>query len=157
MPVSADALRRGMACFATGVTVVTLLDDEGTPRGITVNSLTSVSLEPPLVLVCVDRTANLFNCFRRNRVFAVNILSEFQEESSRRFASKIDNKFGKVPYRPGKLGSPLLEGCIGYLECRIVDEYPGGDHTIFLAEVEATESPPQGNPLLFFAGKYARL
>ncbi|MEE8110894.1 MAG: flavin reductase family protein [bacterium] len=157
MSVSGDDLRRAMGLFATGVTVVTVLDDEGTPKGFTVNSLTSVSLDPPLVLVCVDLSADVYPCFRRDRAFAVNILSEDQEKISRTFASKIEEKFEEVSCRPGKLGPPLLDGCIGHLECRIIQDYPGGDHTIFVGQVEASESAGDGNPLLFYGGKYAKL
>jgi len=157
MVVSGDEIRRVMGRFATGVTVVTILDDDGVPQGFTVNSLTSVSLDPPLALVCVDLSAKVFPCFRRDRVFAVNILSEAQEEVSRRFASKIDDKFQGISCRPGRAGPPLIDGCIGYMECRIVHDYPGGDHTIFVGQVETTETAQDGKPLLFYGGKYAKL
>ena len=157
MVVSGDEIRRVMGRFATGVTVVTILDDDGAPQGFTVNSLTSVSLDPPLALVCVDLSAKVYPCFQRDRVFAVNILSEAQEEISRRFASKIDDKFQGISCRSGKSGSPLIDGCIGYMECRIVHDYPGGDHTIFVGQAESTASAQDGKPLLFYGGKYARL
>lgn len=157
MPVAGDVLRRVMGRFATGVTVVTILDDEGNPQGFTANSLTSVSLDPPLVLVCVEHGVRSRPCFRRDRVFAVNILGEDQEDLSRKFASKMEDKFGDVSYRPGELGPPRLDGCIGYLECRILYEYPGGDHAIFVGQVEAARCAGDKNPLLFYGGKYARL
>ncbi len=158
MPVSGDDLRRAMGRFATGVSVFTVLDAEGKPGGFTVNSLTSVSLDPPLVLVCVDRTANIYPSFGRDRAFVVNILSQDQEEISSRFASKMEDKFGGVSCRPGNLGPPMIDGCIGYLECRIVDDFPGGDHTIFLGQVEVTvPGTEDGKPLLFYAGKYVRI
>lgn len=158
MPVRGDEFRGAMGRFATGVTVVTLLDDRDVPQGFTVNSLTSVSLVPPLVLVCVDHSANILRCFSENYAFAVNILSEEQEEISSRFASKTEDKFAGIAYEAGKLGPPRIQGCLGYLECRITNQYPGGDHVIFIGEVEVTELGPEGGkPLLFYAGKYARL
>ena len=158
MPVSGDDLRRAMGRFATGVTVFTLLDADGAPRGFTVNSLASVSLDPPLVLVCVDLTAQIHSCFRRDRNFVINILSEDQEEISSRFASKIEDKFEGVSHRPGRLGPPRIDGCIGYLECRIMGDFPGGDHTIFIGKVEdAAAGARDGKPLLFYEGKYAGL
>lgn len=158
MPVRGDELRGAMGRFATGVTVVTLLDDRDVPQGFTVNSLTSVSLVPPLVLVCVDHSANILRCFSKNYAFTVNILSEEQEEISSQFASKAEDKFAGIAYEAGKLGPPRIQGCLGYLECRITNQYPGGDHVIFIGEVEVTELGPEGGkPLLFYAGKYARL
>lgn len=158
MPVRGDELRGAMGRFATGVTVVTLLDDRDVPQGFTVNSLTSVSLVPPLVLVCVDHSANILRCFSKNYAFTVNILSEEQEEISSQFASKTEDKFAGIAYEAGKLGPPRIQGCLGYLECRITNQYPGGDHVIFIGEVEVTELGPEGGkPLLFYAGKYARL
>ena len=158
MPVRGDELRGAMGRFATGVTVVTLLDDQDVPQGFTVNSLTSVSLVPPLVLVCVDHSANILRCFSKNYAFTVNILSEEQEEISSQFASKTEDKFAGIAYEAGKLGPPRIQGCLGYLECRITNQYPGGDHVIFIGEVEVTElGPEEGKPLLFYAGKYARL
>ncbi len=158
MPVRGDELRGAMGRFATGVTVVTLLDDRDVPQGFTVNSLTSVSLAPPLVLVCVDHSANILRCFSKNCTFMVNVLSEDQEEISSRFASKAEDKFAGIAYEAGKLGPPRIQGCLGYLECRITNQYPGGDHVIFIGEVEVTELGPEGGkPLLFYAGKYARL
>lgn len=158
MPVRGDELRGAMGRFATGVTVVTLLDDRNVPQGFTVNSLTSVSLVPPLVLVCVDHSANILRCFSKNYAFTVNILSEEQEEISSQFASKAEDKFAGIAYEAGKLGPPRIQGCLGYLECRITNQYPGGDHVIFIGEVEVTELGPEGGkPLLFYAGKYARL
>lgn len=158
MPVRGDELRGAMGRFATGVTVVTLLDDQDVPQGFTVNSLTSVSLAPPLVLVCVDHSANILRCFSKNYAFTVNILSEEQEEISSQFASKTEDKFAGIAYEAGKLGPPRIQGCLGYLECRITNQYPGGDHVIFIGEVEVTELGPEGGkPLLFYAGKYARL
>lgn len=156
MAIGADEFRRTMGLFATGVTIVTLLDDSGRPQGLTANSVTSVSLNPPLLLVCVDRAAVSFPSFKEGRGFAVNILREEQEELSRRFASRVEDKFEGVPYRQGVLGAPLLNDCLGYLECRIVQAYPGGDHVIFVGEVLRGETS-DGRPLLFYQGEYTRL
>lgn len=156
MTIPPDEFRRIMGLFATGVTIVTLLDDGGRPQGLTANSVTSVSLNPPLLLVCVDRGAVCFPCFKEGRGFAVNILTEEQEALSRRFASRVEDKFEGLTHRPGVLGSPLLKDCLGYLECRIVQAYPGGDHVIFVGEVLRGEAA-EGRALLFYRGKYAHL
>lgn len=158
MPVSGSDMREVMGRFATGVTVVTLLDDQKNPQGFTVNSLTSVSLDPPLILVCVDHSAGILRCFSDNNVFTVNILSEKQEKVSGQFASKLEDKFTGIAYEAGKLGPPRIQGCLGYLECRITDKHLAGDHSIFIGRVEVTElGSEEGKPLLFYSGKYARL
>lgn len=156
MTIPPDEFRRIMGLFATGVTIVTLLDDAGRPQGLTANSVTSVSLNPPLLLVCVDRGAVCFPCFKEGRGFAVNILAEEQEALSRRFASRVEDKFEGLTHRPGVLRSPLLKDCLGYLECRIVQAYPGGDHVIFVGEVLRGKAA-EGRALLFYRGKYAHL
>ena len=158
MPVSGNDMRNVMGRFATGVTVVTLIDDQKNPQGFTVNSLTSVSLDPPLILVCVDHSAHILRCFSDNNVFTVNILSEKQEEVSSQFASKLDDKFVGIVYEEGELGPPRIQGCLGYLECKIIDKHLAGDQTIFIGRVEVTEvGSEEDNPLLFYTGKYARL
>jgi len=115
-----------------------------------------LSLEPPLVLVCVDKKVDCYVCFEESKVFAVNFLSEEQEHLSSRFATKGIEKFEGVTYKNGECGVPLLDGAIGYLECKVVNGYEGGDHTIYVGEVQcATVSGDR--PLLFFKGKYYRL
>ena len=149
-------LRRVMGHFATGVTVVTTRDGEGTPFGLTANAFTSLSLDPPLVLVCVDKSVQCYGCFEESKVFAVNILSEDQEAISRRFATKGIEKFTGIKWRKGKSGLALIEGSIAHIECRIAQRYEGGDHTIYVGEILSV-SVSGGRPLVFFKGKYRRL
>jgi flavin reductase (DIM6/NTAB) family NADH-FMN oxidoreductase RutF len=149
-------LRRVMGTFCTGVTIITTRDDAGHPFGLTANAVTSVSLVPPLILACVDRKAESHAHFFTSKVFVVNVLSEEQEELSRRFAVSGGEKFTEVPCRPGRLGALVLDGTLAYLECRIVETHEGGDHVIHIGEVECGEFRG-GRPLLFHQGKYARL
>jgi len=145
-----------MGLFATGVTVVTTRDRDGAPYGLTANALTSLSLDPPLLLVCIDRKAETYPHFFASKLFAVNILAHDQEELSRRFATSGGDKFGGLNFRAGRLGSPLLAGTLGHIECRIVETLEGGDHVIHVGEVVDAEYR-DGQPLVFFQGRYRRL
>lgn len=156
MPFDSRELRRAMGYFCTGVAVITTRDGAGRPFGLTANAVTSVSLVPPLLLVCVDRKAESHAHFFTSKVFVVNILSEEQEHLSRRFAVSGGEKFTDVACHPGRLGAPVLDGTLAHLECRIVETHEGGDHVIHLGEVDHAEVR-DGRPLLFFQGKYARL
>jgi len=154
--VASEGFRAAMSKFATGVTAITTLDDQGQPHAMTANAFTSLSLDPPLLLLCVDKGADCYACFEESKVFAVNFLTEDQEQLSRKFATKGVEKFAGVQYHEGQLGVPLLEGAIGYLECKVVAGYEGGDHTIYVGEIQAAEASGD-RPLLFFKGKYYRL
>jgi 3-hydroxy-9,10-secoandrosta-1,3,5(10)-triene-9,17-dione monooxygenase reductase component len=156
MPISQDLFRKVMGHFATGVTVVTVRQADGNPWGLTVNSFTSVSLTPPLVLFCVSHAAGSYAAFRDAEYFAVNLLTDGQEALSRRFASRSPDRFEGVESRQGAHGAPLLAGCLGFLECRRVAAHEHGDHTVIVGEVLAAEATG-GNPLLFYRGAYARL
>ena len=145
-----------MSRFASGVTVVTLNTKEDHPHGITVSAFSSLSLEPPLVLICIDKRASVHDLLSEGSHFAVNILAADQELASRRFASKDDDRFGGIGYKEGITGSPLLDGALAHIECRVAHSYPGGDHTIIVGEVEAT-SVADGKPLAYFRGGYAQL
>src|ERR1041384_7482156 len=150
------ALRSVMGCFATGVTVITTRDQTGRPDGLTANAVTSLSLEPPLLLICVDRKAETFPHFFDSKIFVLNILSAEQEAVSRRFAKTRGGKFGGLAYRVGHLDTPILEGTLGHVECRIIETLEGGDHVIHVGEVQHAEAY-DGPPLLFFRGKYRQL
>ncbi len=158
MAPTQDEFRRVMGQFVTGVTVVTTrLRDE--LHGMTANAVTSLSLEPPLVLVCVDRAADTHDILAQSGVFALNILSRGQEELSIHLAWKETegaHRLDAVPHRFGVTGSPILDGCLAYLDCRVVAQYPGGDHTIFVGEVEDARSLSEEGPLIFFRGRYGR-
>ncbi|MBI4463365.1 MAG: flavin reductase family protein [Acidobacteria bacterium] len=148
--------RRVLGHFATGVTVVTMRQRSGQYWGFTANSFTSVSLSPPLILVCVDNSSESFQAMSEAEYFAVNFLSEDQQEISRRFALKSGDRFANLSFREGTHGCPLLAGCLGFVECRKVAAHLYGDHTLILGEV--LEAQASGDhPLLFYRGSYARL
>jgi flavin reductase (DIM6/NTAB) family NADH-FMN oxidoreductase RutF len=156
MAVDKAEFRRAMGHFAAGVTVVTSKFGADHLGGITVTAFTSLSLEPPLVLICIDKKARVHEHLNVGGNFAVNMLAEDQELISRQFASSKGNPFHEVGHREGATGAPLIQGAIAAVECRIVDALPGGDHTIFVGEVEATHVP-EGRPLLYFRGGYSQL
>ena len=144
--------------FATGVTVVTMADG-GQPCGMTANAFSSVSLDPPLVLICVDKAASVYEPIQRARAFAVNILSEDQRSLSDFFARHgrkgEGDPMGGFPHRSGKTGSPILDGTLAWLDCRLTEQFGGGDHSIVIGEViDLQLSEPSGAPLLFYAGGY---
>ncbi|MCL6636948.1 MAG: flavin reductase family protein [Alicyclobacillus sp.] len=143
-------------CFATGVTVVTTQDAAGLPAGMTVNSFTSLSLDPPLVLVTIAKTSSLFDTFMQAGGYAVNILRADQEGLSRQFATKNIDRFAQVSYRTGVSGSPVLDGVLAYFDCRVVDRHPAGDHVILIGEV-VDGGLNDGHPLLFYRGKYTHI
>jgi flavin reductase (DIM6/NTAB) family NADH-FMN oxidoreductase RutF len=156
MAVGKEEFRRALGHFASGVTVVTSRGQGGKPQGITVSAFTSVSLEPPLILVCIDKRASIHDQLVEGSHFAVSILAEDQELISRRFASKEEDRFDGVGFTEGVTGSPLLTGSVATIECRVAHTYPGGDHTIFVGEVEAT-GVTEGKPLLYFRSGYNEL
>jgi flavin reductase (DIM6/NTAB) family NADH-FMN oxidoreductase RutF len=148
-----------MGQFATGVTLVTTrLGSE--VHGLTANAVCSISLEPLLVLVCVDHSADSHPLLEKSGVFAVNVLSQKQEDLSRLFAGPTEEKAGRLEamgYRTAVTGAPIIEGCLAYLDCRVVAAHPGGDHTIFIGQVEEAQMGEDGPPLIFFRGRYERV
>ncbi len=143
MAIEKDFFRKVMGQFATGVTVVTT-NNKGTISGLTVNAFCSVSLDPPLVLVCVDLTSNTLPLIRESGNFAVNILTRDQEYLSRCFATpsieRYEN-FCHAEYTTAATGAPILDGILAFVDAHVVAEYPGGDHVIFLGQVEAIGTP----------------
>jgi flavin reductase (DIM6/NTAB) family NADH-FMN oxidoreductase RutF len=156
MPIEKNELRRIMGHFATGVSVITTISQEGMAYGLTANALTSVSLEPPLLLISVDKKAESYAYFEQSKVFTVNILCDHQEGLSRRFAVSGGNKFEGVAYRRGINQVPILEDALAHIECRLYATYDGGDHTLYLGEVLEAETR-EGKPLLFYRGGYRAL
>lgn len=148
--------REVLGRFATGVTIITAMDGDE-PVGLAANSFTSLSLDPPLVLFCVGSSSSTWPRLRRSGKFAVNILGEHQEETSRVFATKGADRFGVTPWREGVSGSPVLEDAIAYLDCTAEAEYPGGDHTIVVGRVVDLDVREDGRPLLFYRGMYGRM
>jgi flavin reductase (DIM6/NTAB) family NADH-FMN oxidoreductase RutF len=152
----AKELRRVMGMFATGVTVLTTRDASGKPYGLTANAVTSLSLDPPLLIICIDKRAETHPHFFDSRCFVVNILSEDQEKLSTHFAKSGGEKFGSLPYSINEDGVPVLEGTLAQVECRIVETHEGGDHVIHIGEVQHA-AVRGGRPLLFFQGKYRQM
>lgn len=146
-------LRRCLGSFVTGVTVITVLDDNGAPIGMTANSFNSVSLDPPLIVWSLRTSASTFPAYSKARRFVVNILSEDQVEISNRFARSGPDRFDGVAVTSGIDGVPLIDGCAAHLECRTEATYPGGDHLLFLGRVERIANLTR-KPLAFGAGKY---
>jgi flavin reductase (DIM6/NTAB) family NADH-FMN oxidoreductase RutF len=145
-----------MGHFATGVTVITTQDREGAPNGLTANAFMSLSLNPPLVLISVDKGATCYACFEPENGFTVNFLGEEQEEISRRFATKGADKFAGIEWHTGANGAAVIDGAIAHVECKITQRHDGGDHTIIVGEI-VNASATGERPLLFFKGKYQRL
>jgi flavin reductase (DIM6/NTAB) family NADH-FMN oxidoreductase RutF len=147
------ALRDAFGAFATGVTVVTAVADDGTPIGFTANSFTSVSLDPPLLLVCVARTSRCFGAMTRAKGFAVNILADFQKDVSNTFARLAEDRFATVEWTKGPFGSPVIAGVAAWFDCRLEKIIEAGDHVILLGRVEAFDDSDR-NGLGYVRGGY---
>jgi flavin reductase (DIM6/NTAB) family NADH-FMN oxidoreductase RutF len=159
MALTKDEYRQLIGCFPTGVTIITMAH-EGEVRGMTANAVTSVSLDPLLLLICVDKRTITHRFLEQATTFAVNILAEDQEHVSRALASRDSDDARRLmghPYHPGQNGAPILDDCVADLECRITEVFPGGDHSIFIGEVVWGEVMRDAPPLIFHRGKYRRL
>ncbi len=141
--------------FASGVTVVTT-ELAGKPYGLTVASFASLSLHPPLVIVCIEKSVKSHDAIAAARKFGVSILGQNQAEVSNRFASRSDDKFSGIAVRNGELGVPLIEGAICTIECKLNGQLPGGDHTIFVGEVVDVQTV-EGEPLVYFRSGYRQI
>jgi flavin reductase (DIM6/NTAB) family NADH-FMN oxidoreductase RutF len=155
-PVSPEDFRRACGRFATGVCVATVLDRQGSPHGLTVSSFTSVSLEPPLVLICIGHAVTLVDHFRAAKYFAINVLRDGQREISDRFARKGYDRFDGLPWTAGATGVPLLPGSLATMECEVEQRVASGDHDIFVGRMLAA-TVEEGNPLIYFASRYRGL
>jgi len=151
--VDPDELRRCLGSFVTGVTVMTALDEDGNLVGMTANSFTSLSLDPPLIVWSLRLSSRSFNTYQSAARFTVNILAEDQVDISNRFASSGVDRFEGVAYTPGLGGVPLINGCVSYLECSLEASYPGGDHVLFIGRVERIHTH-EGRPLAYGSGGY---
>ena len=154
--VDPDLFRSVLGRFASSVTVLSARDAAGNDRGMTVSAFSSVSLNPPMVLACVEKTASIYPTLAITDHIGISILSEEQESRSRRFAEKDADRFDDLEIRRGEHGVALLTGALAHLECRIVARHDGGDHTIFVAAVERAAAH-SGRPLLYYRGGYAQL
>jgi flavin reductase (DIM6/NTAB) family NADH-FMN oxidoreductase RutF len=154
--VEAAQFRQLLGRFATGVTVVTTLRADGQPVGMTASSVASVSLEPPLLLVAVERSHDMHDALGAAAHFAINILAADQEALARRFAAAAANRFEGVGYREGRHGVPLIDGVLAHIECAKQAAVPGGDHTVYFGLVTGGEVSER-RPLLYYRGGYASL
>lgn len=154
--IDSDTFRSVLGRFATGITIVTARDDAGHDHGMTVSAFCSLSLEPPMILVCVDHAASMHELLLAHPRFGVSILSSDQEEYSRRFAAEKFDRFDGIAYSRGECGVVLLNDSLAHLECRVIQHYDAGDHTIFIAAVDRAE-PHDGRPLMYYRGGYAEL
>jgi flavin reductase (DIM6/NTAB) family NADH-FMN oxidoreductase RutF len=145
--------RHALGQFATGVTIVTARAKDGRAIGLTVNSFTSVSLDPPLVLWCLSRQATDFAALNAARRFAVNVLSAKQHHLSRQFSTTLADKFTSVEYEEAPDSSPLLKGATAHFICRVAGRFDGGDHVVIIGEVEEYRWN-EGEPLVFHSGRY---
>ena len=156
MSVNPDEFRAVLGRFPSGVTIVTTKGIDASDQGMTVSAFSSVSLEPPLVLVCIEKTASVYPALIAAPGFAVNILSAKQEQLARRFATNDVDRFEGVGFTRSSSGYAILDDVLGVLECSRFAMHDGGDHTIILGEVEATRVE-SGTPLLYYRGGYAQL
>ena len=155
--VTKDEFRKCMSEFATGVTVLTTLDEEGKVHGMSANSFTSVCLEPPLVLVCVGHNTNTHRYVESQQCFGVNVLSGQQEDIGRYFAKRPEERDGDVKYDysiTNSCGVPALEGVLAFFGCQVVSSHIHGDHTIYVAEVKEISGSNSKVPLLFFESRW---
>ena len=155
MAVDEGQFRQTLSHFASGVTVVTTARD-GQLYGMTVASFASLSLRPPLVVVCIEKNVKTHDAIAAAGKFAVSILEQSQQDISGRFASRAEDKFSGIAVRTGESGLPLIESALATLECTVADQLPGGDHTIFVGLVDHVRTR-EGQPLIYFRSGYSTL
>ena len=154
--VSKDEFRVAMGDFATGVTVITTVDEQDQPHSMTANSFTSVCLDPPMVLVCIAHGTNTYGYMERIGWFGVNVLSQDQQELGALFAKRPQDRQDGVEYSytEANEGVPVLEGSMVFFGCQVVGSHVYGDHTIYLGEVKEMRRNEAGSPLMFFRGRW---
>ena len=155
-PVSPDEFRAVLGRFPSGVTVVTTKAADGSDQGMTVSAFSSVSLEPPLVLICIEKTASVYDALTTSKGFVVNVLSAKQEQVARRFAIVDIDRFEGVGFTRSSRGYAILEDVLAVIECDRISMFEAGDHTVIIGQVEATRAET-GTPLLYYRGGYAQL
>ena len=156
MPISSADFRSALSRFASGVTVVTTKDATEKPFGITVSAFCSVSLAPPLVLICIEKTTGSHHAFEQSGRFTVNILSSHETGVSEHFASLIEDKFAGIEHAVDEHGIPILPGSLATLQCKLFKSLDGGDHSIFLGEVEHV-IVRDADPLIYYKGGYRHI
>ena len=153
MPVKVAEFRQACALYATGVAVATVLDGAGNPRGLTINSFTSVSLEPPLILFCIEKAAGLYATFMEAKHYGINVLAGGQQFLSERFAFFEGDRFAGVEWFSEHAGAPRLAGALAWLAARVEQRVDAGDHTVLLGLVEEV-GVADGEPLIYFQSAY---
>ena len=156
MTVDQSSFRAVLGRFASGVTIVTTRDKRGRDIGMTVSAFASVSLDPPLVLICIDHEASVYTQLSKATHFIANILSESQEAIARRFAERNPDRFDGLGYERGQTGAAILDEVLGYVECEVIARHESGDHDILIGAVEVAVYG-EGKPLLYYRGGYAQL
>lgn len=157
MSLDPDSFRSVLGRFASGITVITSIDAEGRDVGMTASAFSSVSLQPPLIQVCVDRAASMFDALLHAERFGVSVLAAEQEALSRRFAAvDSSHRFDGIGYSRGDNGVVLLDDALAHIECRMASKMEAGDHMIFIGEVERANAR-DARPLLYYRGGYAQL
>ena len=157
MSLDGRELRNALGRFATGVCVITATNEDGKAVGMTANSFSSVSLDPPLVLWCLQNGSEMYDAFAAPRSFAINVLALEQEDLSNFYAKKGDHMMLEEHYRLGRNGAPLLRNALVNFECELETTHEGGDHLIIVGRVLDMVSLPTGKPLLFHAGRYGEI
>ena len=163
MVVNPEGFRTVLSHLAAGVVIVTTLDSEGEPHGMTATAVCSVSLEPPLVMACLNQDAATHTAVAQSGFFALNLLSSSEQALARRFATQSREKFAELSLESSETGAPLLEGALAYCDCAVVRSVPAGDHTIFIGRVVAAEvgTDLEGDhsvgPLLYYRGRYGAI
>jgi flavin reductase (DIM6/NTAB) family NADH-FMN oxidoreductase RutF len=154
-----EEFRKACGFWASGVSIVTTRDVDGKPYGLTMNAVTSLSLDPPMFVICVDNKSDTLEPMKRSGLFCINVLAQDQQALSNAFAKKNPDKFADVSFEWGSSGAPLLAGRLMGIECRVSAVHPGGDHHIFVGTVAAITRPSGDDvpPLLYYRGRYASL
>ena len=157
--ITSELFRRACGLWTTGVAIVTTADPAGNPFGLTMNAVTSLSLEPPMFIVCVDNDSDTLAPMTASRVFCVNVLTREQQDLSNRFAKKGSEKFAGLGHSRGVTGAPVLDGTLVSIECRVTAIVAGGDHQIMCGEAQciSVTDNAEAEPLLYFGGRYANL
>lgn len=155
-PIDQSRFRQVLGHFPTGVTVITAMGEGSVPVGLAVGSFASLSLDPPLVLFCAAKTSSSWPKIDAAGSFCVNVLAETQEDVSRAFASRSDDKFAGIGWRPSHTGAPIINDVLAWIDCRVHAVHDGGDHHIVVGRVLELEVAQEGRPLVFFRGGYGR-
>jgi len=154
--VSSELFRQACGRFPTGVAIAAIAGSDGAPHGLTVSSFTSLSLDPPLVLICLGHTVTVIDCFRAAGHFGLSVLAEDQQSISERFARRGHNRFAGVPWHSGEFHVPLIDGSLATIECAVDRRIAAGDHDILVGRMLRAHVS-EGRPLVHWAGKYGRL